>query len=509
VLSKIRFEPRHFGPTCCGEDLVDGAFYGALDINTTNGSDTGIWWKIADIPPVMWEPGFHWKEVSITSGRAVRYVRFQSARLGTISEIEVYTGACPVDVALPLEAMARAREPSACVDTPQLLPQRDAASGCDELVRRGLCADGQTVGEGSGEAMPVGEGSGEAMRLRANSCCACGKRVLVDSILARSRTPAADLEWGAIRASQESWRPRNNSGSAASFPIGGGGGKPFCALRDYLQGRWERLDTVPEPLNYTCGFGDWDCTGRSAAEAERIAEALRWVWIPSECRLHTFSTERLQSILRGRTLLFVGDSLQTEMALSMQCLSRQSVSLVFERLDLLGCDKGPDGAADCKDVNIMLHWGTIIRAHKLTDNDILVVNTGAHWHTSADAFKMNSEHLARVLARLFNGTVIFRTTIAGHDHCAEYRNPAKASGSNFNWPTFDRVNSQFSGALRAAFNRALVLHVEMFEMRPDGHMQVTKDGTEDCLHYCLPGPIHVWNLLLYHVLSVLHDADLI
>ena len=32
VVTMIRFEPRHFGPTCCGEDTIEGAFYGALNV---------------------------------------------------------------------------------------------------------------------------------------------------------------------------------------------------------------------------------------------------------------------------------------------------------------------------------------------------------------------------------------------------------------------------------------------------------------------------------------------
>ncbi len=32
VVTMILFEPRHFGPTCCGEDTIEGAFYGALNV---------------------------------------------------------------------------------------------------------------------------------------------------------------------------------------------------------------------------------------------------------------------------------------------------------------------------------------------------------------------------------------------------------------------------------------------------------------------------------------------
>jgi len=83
----------------------------------------------------------------------------------------------------------------------------------------------------------------------------------------------------------------------------------------------------------------------------------------------------------------------------------------------------------------------------------------------------------------------------------------------YNWNEFHANNNLVIQSFQeAAPDRFHVLDVSMFELRPDGHVsQVFHDSAdpenkfrkEDCLHYCVPGPIDTWNYLLYHHLAAL------
>ncbi|CAM9165023.1 unnamed protein product [Hapterophycus canaliculatus] len=106
-----------------------------------------------------------------------------------------------------------------------------------------------------------------------------------------------------------------------------------------------------------------------------------------------------------------------------------------------------------------------------------------------------------------NAILVVRNTPPGHGHCAErmfaapidFRAAARLvseSPEEYGWNTFDLRNEilekSFTGSgsswkLLDAYTPTL--------LRADSHRTL-----EDCLHYCLPGPLDLWASLLYNLL---------
>ena len=176
----------------------------------------------------------------------------------------------------------------------------------------------------------------------------------------------------------------------------------------------------------------------------------------------------------------------------------------------------------------------------MQQQDVLVVNTGAHWFGNPDVKRTAFQNIAQAIAAAFNGTVIARTTVMGHDHCEEYLEPTsefidedpvqKNRTVPYNWSNFTHLNGLVHEAfLAAGMTGYHPLYVDMFEQRADGHVQNSfnydmldalaarnltrarekQEGRAmDCLHYCVPGPIHIWNELLYTFWQTSYQPEL-
>ncbi|KAL9184746.1 hypothetical protein ACHAXT_012716 [Thalassiosira profunda] len=199
------------------------------------------------------------------------------------------------------------------------------------------------------------------------------------------------------------------------------------------------------------------------------------------------------------------------MSQSMQCLLGQEhehlVSNVRE--DRLGCPTDvPIGDPKyCSNVTkVVERWNEIAKG--MQQQDVLVVNTGAHWFGNPDERQTAFRNIPQAIAAVFNGTVIARTTVMGHDHCEEYLEPTsefidedpgqKNRLVPYNWANFTHLNGLVHEAFLAA---GMTGNLTLAREKQEG-------GAMDCLHYCVPGPIHIWNELLSHVLETILADEL-
>lgn len=300
---------------------------------------------------------------------------------------------------------------------------------------------------------------------------------------------------------------------------------PFCRESLYRSGRWMKSSSpIPFPVcmwnnHRNCHSLDKQ-TGRSR---ERIEKSYQWEWIPNNCRIHEFDGKRLVSTLESNKhrLIYVGDSLNVDMGNSMACMMNNSSPTVPHQLvktirdDFLGCPSKKDPASEygteryCSNLTeVQRRWQTHIDNHKITDRDILVVNTGAHWYGRPENAAIAFSAIANALSRVFRGTLIVRTTVMGHKECQLFEEPLEPNGTlplslkdlPFNWANFGKLNEMITKAVAASTLKDFkILYVDMFEQRPDGHALGPGNKT-DCLHYCVPGPIDWWNKLLYHII---------
>lgn len=94
-------------------------------------------------------------------------------------------------------------------------------------------------------------------------------------------------------------------------------------------------------------------------------------------------------------------------------------------------------------------------------------------------------------------TLIVRSTVPGHDACHLYFMPLAAdtnAHSRFNWRHFSEFDRIWQSGLAGTRHRWLDV-TGALALRADGHM-----SAGDCLHYCMPGPPDVVNILLYHMI---------
>ncbi|XP_010920201.2 protein trichome birefringence-like 4 [Elaeis guineensis] len=113
---------------------------------------------------------------------------------------------------------------------------------------------------------------------------------------------------------------KNKNWSIGSWVEGGHGDLASCDLFD---GRWVADDLSPSYPPATCPFVDnaFDCFGNGRADLNYMK--LRWQ--PKGCRIPRLEGKRMLELLRGKRLVFAGDSLNRNMWESLLCILRNSL----------------------------------------------------------------------------------------------------------------------------------------------------------------------------------------
>lgn len=175
---------------------------------------------------------------------------------------------------------------------------------------------------------------------------------------------------------------------------------------DIFNGRWVRDDTKPLYPAGSCPFidRDFDCHLNKRPDDAYV----KWKWQPFECEIPSLNATDFLERLRGKKLVFVGDSLNRNMWESLVCILRESVmdkNRVYEisgktefkkkgfyafRFEDYNCTidfvsspflvqesvfNGKNGSVERLRLDLM--DGTTSMYH---DADVLVFNTG-HWWT--------------------------------------------------------------------------------------------------------------------------------
>jgi len=313
---------------------------------------------------------------------------------------------------------------------------------------------------------------------------------------------------------------------------------PICSGDSYHIGKWEKKER--SNTFHSCPWNKHrNCMHEEAQKPfgkERIIQAMQWEWTTATCQLHPFNHIRLSKTLKeqDRQVVYIGDSLNTDMANSMRCMMAQNKTdwestssfITNIRDDLLGCPPNSDAAYGtpnyCSNrTEVVQVWRGWVQNFGIRDRDVLVINTGAHWHGKPEAAAGAFLNIANAISEVFRGKVVVRTTVMGHEGCEKYGNAMdpvangqihtdsvaaasapKSDDMPYNWKNFGTLNDLIAKAMEESdLMNYEILFVDMFEQRPDGHYQGATGGPAmDCLHYCVPGPIHWWNKLLYHII---------
>lgn len=328
-------------------------------------------------------------------------------------------------------------------------------------------------------------------------------------------------------------------------------GNAKCNL---LAGTWVRDESYPLYSATQCPYIDGKSTCRSNGRSDSDYE--KWRWQPYGCNMPRFNAVNMLERLRGKRLMFVGDSTNRDQWESMVCLlstvipnSRRSVVYgipltIFRALDyrtsveffwapflvefnknrrgkkILHVDAIDKYGAFWKGVDILVfetsHWWTHSGSDKAWDR----VKIGHHSYADMDpmvAYRKALVTWAKWVSANINPTrsvVYFRTMSPKHDtvggngqNCYKATEPLPAR-RGYLPPVPPQVPILEYILKKTGFPVHLLDITRLSSYRVDGHPSVYSKRLTgyqksrpqlyaDCSHWCLPGVPDTWNELLY------------
>nr|CAB3470283.1 unnamed protein product [Digitaria exilis] len=365
---------------------------------------------------------------------------------------------------------------------------------------------------------------------------------------------------------------------------------------DMTRGEWVRDPSArPYYTNATCAFieGYQNCM----KHGKPSLEFLQWRWRPDGgCGGelgHRFDAARFFRLVRGKSILFVGDSLASSHVRSLVCTLSQAAESPPERSPRSGegfehwrfpahaftvaffwtpfqvtwrLTRGPPEAVGPDRQGEVFAGPTDIHLDEpdqrwvpaAMDHDYIVVSAshwfarpavyylggrvaGCHGHhdgcgAMANATKLKPEHAQRAAFRtvleklagmegLKKTTVILRTVAPTHYENGGWFDGGECTATQPADPEdpvemaevegeFYRAQVEEFAAAEGIARRKNGVRMRMMDVtkmmlrRPDGHPDRYGHGAGehegfeiDCLHWCLPGPIDVWNDKLLHIIA--------
>ncbi|KAG5520855.1 hypothetical protein RHGRI_033430 [Rhododendron griersonianum] len=308
---------------------------------------------------------------------------------------------------------------------------------------------------------------------------------------------------------------------------------------DIFDGRWVRDETKPYYPAGSCPFidKDFDCHLNGRPDGEY----LKWKWKPYGCDIPSFNATDFLERLRGKKLVFVGDSLNRNMWESLVCILHQSdynCTVDFVSSPFLVREmsvNGSKGPLETLRLDLMDQTTSMY-----ADADVVVFNT-AHWWTHEktsrgedyyqegnhvyprlhvlEAYKKALKTWGRWIDKNIDGSrtqVIFRGFSLIH-----FRGGRWNSGGKCNKETEPIFNEKFLSKYPSKMKvledivqemKTTVIYLNISRLtdyRIDGHPsiyrrqydtveeQIAAMRFQDCSHWCLPGVPDTWNELLY------------
>ena len=315
--------------------------------------------------------------------------------------------------------------------------------------------------------------------------------------------------------------------------------RPVCRKSEYLEGHWQRLQSLPPKtfncnpqaesegavftrrgtLNTTIPIHDGcECDKKLSSFAAQ--ERLMYEWTPKDCDLPKWDAAAFCAALDDRTILFIGDSTMEQSAVTVMSTIASTGGQCAPQLRY---GRSNTFVYDIK--NIDRKWFHYYEESGSPGADIVVLAAGAWFEDTGDMYwALDSVNQTIRSMRSKEGgkeppKIIWKTQNPGHVQCQAFYHPIThmeeqmlnltldPRGWKFRWelfPVFDDMARSF--AKQEGWG---VIDMSPLYLRPDAHigrlgefhkMGVAPMEKLDCLHYCLPGPVDLFSVLLLHAL---------
>ncbi|XP_058097315.1 protein trichome berefringence-like 7 [Magnolia sinica] len=334
---------------------------------------------------------------------------------------------------------------------------------------------------------------------------------------------------------------------------------------DFFDGKWVPDNTHPHYNSSDCPFAErgFNCL----ANGRRDNEYLKWQWKPLHCDLPSFSAPEILEQLRGKRVVFVGDSMSRTQWESMICLLMTGVedqktvyevngNRITKQIRFLGVrfhsfnltiefyrsvflvQQGKPPRHGPKRVQSTLHLDVLDEINKKwIDSDVLIFNSG-QWWTPGKLFNVGAyfqvngtlklgmpintayrtalgtwASWVEAMVNTHRTQVFFRTFEPSHwggpgrSVCKVTQYPTSET-KGLNQSVFTDIISEVVSEMKVPVTILPVTSMGAF--RSDAHVGKWSDNPSvpDCSHWCLPGVPDTWNELLFAYLQAKHRGSL-
>ena len=236
-----------------------------------------------------------------------------------------------------------------------------------------------------------------------------------------------------------------------------------------------------------------------------------WV-VPSKCpKVPDFDRYEMCRVMRGRLLLFIGDSLTVNTVETfLNAMGNRTVFTPSPILQSFSWCETPFTTLIIMAPNIRDHvhlYYSMIQEHSSYCCLVVVASWGIHFVEDEVFSGALQQHLSFFLS--LNATFIFRGGSMAHLDCSLYTGPDNSYNltpadhpdhPEWHWAAAPGQSTRVARPLLKAENKQYFLDLMvMNQRRPDRH-----PGGVDCLHYCIPGPIDQWIRLVFATLHLIH-----
>ncbi|KAG1178655.1 hypothetical protein G6F70_002888 [Rhizopus microsporus] len=291
-------------------------------------------------------------------------------------------------------------------------------------------------------------------------------------------------------------------------------------------GKWVKMDG---PVKVMPHFQDplyAKCDRKYKGEGQR--DAVRYVW-QSTCEPvknnmdHSVNRDRWCKVLNGRHILVVGDLVQYQLHEIFLNTFRDGPTVCFGELNCREhtlCNEPyqethlkylrNDRLSNNQHTNINQGYPTVdiiempfAKPSFGRGYPIFILNRSPVHETDEEFMKGLIETMKTIRKNNPNTLVIYRSSSIGHPFCDDAEGPIEGLTDSdykvlpFGWSETKRRNLIAKTIIEGAGGVYVDLGA-LTDLRPDGHV-----GGQDCLRYCIPGPLDSWMHILYQVFLAL------